>query len=409
MRHRIGDHGAAAGADILGRGARDQASALAPTLRPSSRAARDRASIRWRRRRRGDSGRSAIPAISGCARRRAPSPNRTAAAVGIGIPAFAQLDRIDLHPQRGLVDRLFQRERHRRSAGPAERRAGRQIADDVEVGELLCLCRIDQPRQCGDGGVDRRTGVGISGERQRLQLALFGRQQRDLDFGCRPIAGHRKLFVAVVGDADRRLGGARQLDRGGRLHAEAGLRAETAADMVGDHLHLVVIELVAFGDQLHQMEHRLRRDVHGQAVAVETGDGGMRLQAGMRLRAGPEDAFDQQRIVGLARALDPAPHFLRLERERRRRPADIALPRRRRAAAFRDVAGLLAVGLVEHDRRVRLARFIEPDRRRQPFAVDLDGGDRRQRGLAIFRRDGRDRLRRHSGRCGPRRAARSPR
>ena len=198
--------------------------------------------------------------------------------------------------------------------------------------------------------------------------------------------------MAVVGDADRRLGGARQIDRGRRLHAEAGLRAETAADMIGDDADLVVVELVALGDQLHQMEHALRRGVHGEAVAVEMRDRGMRLEAGMRLRAGAEHAFDQQRILRLARAFDPASHLLGLERERRRRSADVCLPRRRRAAAFGDVAGFLAVRLFEHDRRIRLAGFIEPDHRRQFFAGNLDRGNRRQRGLAIPGRDGGDGL-----------------
>ncbi len=51
---------------------------------------------------------------------------------------------------RGFIDRLLQRERHRRPAGAAERRARRQIGDDVEVGEVLGLRRIDQPREAGD-------------------------------------------------------------------------------------------------------------------------------------------------------------------------------------------------------------------------------------------------------------------
>ena len=160
--------------------------------------------------------------------------------------------------------------------------------------------------------------------------------------------------------------------------------------MVGNHAHLVVGELVALGDQLHQVKHRLRRNVHGELVAVETRHRRMRLEAGMRLRAGPEGALDQQRIFRLARTVDPAPHFLRLPGEGRRGSADIAFPRRRRTAAFGDVAGLLARGFLEHDRRVRFARFIEPDRRRQAFAVDPDGGDGGQRGLAIFCRDGGD-------------------
>ena len=70
--------------------------------------------------------------------------------VGIGIPALAQDDRIELQPQRGLIDRLLQRKGHRRTAGAAKRRAGRQIADDVEIGKLLGLRRIDQARQRRD-------------------------------------------------------------------------------------------------------------------------------------------------------------------------------------------------------------------------------------------------------------------
>ena len=162
--------------------------------------------------------------------------------------------------------------------------------------------------------------------------------------------------------------------------------------MIGNHAHLVVAELVALGDQLHHMKHRLRRNMHGEPVAVETRHRGMRLEAGVLLRAGAEGALDQQRIVRRARAVDPAPHLLRLLGERRRRSADIAFPGRRRTAAFGDVAGLLARGFFEHHRRIGLARFVEPDRRRQAFAAELDGGDGGQRGLAIAGRDGGDRF-----------------
>ncbi len=142
-------------------------------VRPSIRAARDRASILRRRRRRGGSGRFATPASLRLRQTsRLARPIIKPLAVGIGIPALAQRDRIDVQPQRGLVDRLFQRKRHRRSAGAAERRAGRQVADDVEIGELLRFRRIDQPRQCGDGRVHRRPGVGMGGQRQRFEIAL---------------------------------------------------------------------------------------------------------------------------------------------------------------------------------------------------------------------------------------------
>ena len=84
----------------------------------------------------------------------------------------------------------------------------------------------------------------MGGQRQRFEIAFRGRQQPDLDFRGRPIAGDGQLFLAVVGDPDRRFCRARELDRGDRFHAETALGAKAAADMVGDDAHLVVRELV---------------------------------------------------------------------------------------------------------------------------------------------------------------------
>ena len=66
--------------------------------------------------------------------------------------------------------------------------------------------------------------------------------------------------MPVEDDSHRRFRRARELDRGDRLDAELGLRAKAAADMIGDDADLVVVELVALGDQLRQMEHRLGGD-----------------------------------------------------------------------------------------------------------------------------------------------------
>ncbi len=85
----------------------------------------------------------------------------------------------------------------------------------------------------------------MRGERQRLEAALRGGQQRDLDLGRGPIAADGKFFVPVIGDPDRRLGRAREIDRGRGLDAERALGAKAAADMIGDHADLVVRELVA--------------------------------------------------------------------------------------------------------------------------------------------------------------------
>ncbi len=115
-------------------------------------------------------------------------------------------------------------------------------------------------------------------ERQRFEIALLGRQQRELDFRRRPIAGDGKFFVPVIGNPDRRLRLAREIDRDCCLDANRALGPEAAADMIGDHAHLVMFELVALGDQLHDVEHRLCRYMHSKAIAIEAGDGGVRLE-----------------------------------------------------------------------------------------------------------------------------------
>src|SRR6185295_4253197 len=125
------------------------------------------------------------------------------------------------------------------------------------------------------------------------------------------------------------------------LRAEAGLRAKTAADVIGEDAHLVMRNGKALGDQLGQMKHRLRRDVHRQALAVEARYRGMRLEAGMLLRGGAERRLEQQGIPRIARAADPVARLLGLLRERRRGAAQIALPWRGPAGAFGNVAGLL--------------------------------------------------------------------
>ena len=165
MRHRIGNHGATTGADILDGGAGDEASALhgeidlgagLPEIKPvaggDANAPAIAAGLRCRRLR------AAPDFESGC-------PIVKPLAVGIGIPAFAQADRIEIHPQRGFVDRLFQRKCHRRPAGTAERRTGRQVADDVIIGELLGFRRIDQPGEGGERRVHGSAGVGMRRER----------------------------------------------------------------------------------------------------------------------------------------------------------------------------------------------------------------------------------------------------
>ena len=199
-RDRIGDHGAAAGADILDRGAGDDASILhrqldlgagLPEIEPIAGGDADAAAIaaglRCRR-------------LARCARFRVRMPNRKAAGDWDWGPSVCAR----------RSDQPSSATRLRRSPVPAQtpsadrrgrgRRAGRQVADDVVIGELLGFRRIDQPGKRGERRVDGSAGVGMGRERQRLEIALRGRQQRELDFRRRPIAGDGKFLVPVKGD-----------------------------------------------------------------------------------------------------------------------------------------------------------------------------------------------------------------
>ncbi|OIQ66063.1 hypothetical protein GALL_523730 [mine drainage metagenome] len=309
MRHRVGDYRSTAGANVLDCGARNQAPALdrqfdlrarLPQIKPVPCGNADAAAIASVLRRR------CLGIAPDFESRR---PVIKTLTIGVGVPSFAELDRIDLHPQGGFVDRLFQRKRHRRSTGPAKGRARRQIADDVEVDQLLRLGGIDQARQCSDRRIDGRAIVGIGRQGQRLEAALARRQQRDLDLRCGAMTRDSQLVAPVEGDANGRLRLARELDRGDGVDTEAGLRAKSAADVVGDHADLVAVEPVSLRNKFHQMKHRLRRDVQGQAITVEAGHGGVRLEAGVRLARGPEDTLDQQRVVRFGRRRDRVPHL----------------------------------------------------------------------------------------------------
>ena len=143
-------------------------------------------------------------------------------------------------------------------------------------------------------------------DRQRFERAVVSGQKRDLDLGRGPIACDRQFLVPVERNPDRRPGGLGELDRDDRLIGERGLRAKPAPDMLGDDLDLGRIELEPFGDPGFELAHGLGRDMDGQRVAVEPGDGGVRLEACVLLDSGPERALEQQRIASGARLVDRA-------------------------------------------------------------------------------------------------------
>ena len=112
--------------------------------------------------------------------------------------------------------------------------------------------------------------------------------------------------MPVERDPDRRARRLSELDCAHGLVRQRGLRAEPAADMLGDDPNLGGIELEPFGDPVSQFGHLLGRDMHGQRVAIETGDRGMRLEARVLLDCGAKRSFEQQRVAISARLVDYA-------------------------------------------------------------------------------------------------------
>ena len=169
-------------------------------------------------------------------------------------------------------------------------------------------------------------GVGMGGQRQRLESAVAPRQQRDLDLGRRPVARDRQFLMPV----DATLTGA--------AAALASLTAITLSSpstlfepkpppiarrrpepCAGSSLKRPAI--FAASSATDWVEAWMVR-----FVAVEFRNRRMRLETGMLLDPGPESPFEQERIALRAGARDRAARRLFLERERGGRAADIAYP-----------------------------------------------------------------------------------
>ena len=149
-RDRVGDDAAGAGANVLHRRGGDETAALdrkldlrskLPQIEPVAHRDADAAAVAAGLR----LGRSPPPRLE------PGGPIVEALPIGVGVPALAQLDRVGLQPVRRLVDRLLERECHRRASGSAEGAARRQVADDVVVDKLLGFGPVDR-----DGRARRR-------------------------------------------------------------------------------------------------------------------------------------------------------------------------------------------------------------------------------------------------------------
>ena len=114
------------------------------------------------------------------------------------------------------------------------------------------------------------------------------------------------------------------------------------------------VELEMLGDLRLEFEHELRRDMHGQPIAVEAGDARHgapdRCAAGFRSGTSLRTARDRPRVRALA--IQPRADFFFCENAADG-PADIAGPRRPRGRAFAGV-GLLPLSAGKQHRRARL-------------------------------------------------------
>ena len=133
--------------------------------------------------------------------------------------------------------------------------------------------------------------------------------------------------------------------------------------------------------------------MHGEAIAVEARDRGMRLEAGVRLRAGAEGGLDQQRIARLrARSSIQLRTFFGLCENAADGPRILPFQGAGDPPPSETLPAFLRLDFSNTTGASGLRAVVEPDHRRQAFAADLDGGDGGQRGLAILGRDGGDRF-----------------
>ena len=171
--------------------------------------------------------------------------------------------------ERELVDRLLEHRRALDDAGRPERVLRAQVRLQRErhaahVGAAVERQRGHEHREEPAPLPHRDHGVGVDRDERAVAAGA------EPDGLARPgaAAAVELLGVPVVDETHRSAGDPRQLGGEDCLGAGALLAAEAAADVLGDHAHLVLAdpeqpcELVARG------EHALRRDPGGEPVAV---------------------------------------------------------------------------------------------------------------------------------------------
>ena len=96
--------------------------------------------------------------------------------------------------------------------------------------------------------------------------------------------------------------------------------------MLRDHVHLLVLQLEAFGDLLREAAHRLGRDVHMKPLPIPAGGARVRLEGGVDLGRGSPDPLHEQRIAAFACLGDQPARPTGPLRERAHGPAHVPMP-----------------------------------------------------------------------------------
>ena len=112
-----------------------------------------------------------------------------------------------------------------------------------------------------------------------------------------------EAFEAVGDEFDRPLQQLRQRDRRHLVGIDVHLDAERAADVLGEHAHLVLFEAEVLGEKILRHVRRLRALIDGQALlaGIPVGDDGARLVGDAGMAAEHECRLDDR--IGLGKTL----------------------------------------------------------------------------------------------------------
>ena len=144
------------------------------------------------------------------------------------------------------------------------------------VHALHVLDDVERPRQRRDRRKER-AHIGEASDAHREEVAVGVERELARDLVIAAVAVGDEAAGALIGPLDRpseRAGGVQQADIFGKYR---GLHAERAADMAGEHAHILRRDAERLGDVGAHAEDALRADMKGEAVAVVGGERRARL------------------------------------------------------------------------------------------------------------------------------------